>query len=168
MKAELLDYQAKSYYHPDPKAAIQKLIDDEPIYMFNIKKLEQKKQLLNQAVLTNDGNIIIKVLLYLEYTLNQNIFKNLICSNVESLNYYLRYLKFEDKGKFKDICIELKEFKELFNFMLEEALRLSNSEEQLKKYKELLILCVDHEELTNEIPKIENYIEINKTANNFK
>jgi len=166
-KMQDIENQIKIYKIPDPKLAIQKLFqENDPIFLYSIKKIDQKKLLLQYALQTNDYNTIVQVILYLEYTMLQDLFKDILCQNVESFQYYLKYLKAEDKHKFKNLCLELKEYRELGSFMYEEALKEFEFSIQIKQLETCLSFCKEHE-ILDQITSIESSLESAKIASTF-
>eukprot|EP01130_Rhizamoeba_saxonica_P002042 TRINITY_DN11846_c0_g1_i1.p1 TRINITY_DN11846_c0_g1~~TRINITY_DN11846_c0_g1_i1.p1 ORF type:complete len:346 (-),score=56.27 TRINITY_DN11846_c0_g1_i1:73-1110(-) len=136
---------------PDPQYAVERLYEyKDSMYMYSIKSYEEKEILLDYAIQTHDLDVVCTVILYLEYSLNNEKFTNIIENHEDCIKYYLRYLKNNNRDKFKYFCIEFNRFKELGLFMLDTAME----ERNIKMKYELLGECIqyftEHENLLGE------------------
>ena len=68
------------------------------------KNKTQKQRLLDEAIVSGDGNSILAVVLFLRRTLFKEHFLNLISTKQEAFNHYIYYLEqIKDLSELNDI-----------------------------------------------------------------
>eukprot|EP01129_Flabellula_baltica_P011270 TRINITY_DN4894_c0_g1_i2.p1 TRINITY_DN4894_c0_g1~~TRINITY_DN4894_c0_g1_i2.p1 ORF type:complete len:231 (-),score=31.16 TRINITY_DN4894_c0_g1_i2:16-708(-) len=157
------------YGEVSPEMAIEKLIiENESLYVYQMRSYSQKKKLLECALSSADYSCIIHIILYLEYTLIPRLFEKLILGNSEAVRYYLRYLKHTDKQKFKNICLETHAYREFGLFMYAEAIKVDNIKTQLKQLEKCLSFFKEHPvELGSHIDMVEESLQNAKIGAEF-
>ncbi|CAF0707334.1 unnamed protein product [Brachionus calyciflorus] len=78
---------------PDCKEIINRILLDKPFWFDLYRNKRDKINLLNEAIVSSDGNAILAAVLYIRRTLNQEIFFEIIVNNQIALNQYTFYLK---------------------------------------------------------------------------
>lgn len=76
---------------------IKKAFLGKPYVLSNFRSLAEKTELLNQAIRTYDGNVILSVILYLLKTLKHSIFLRVISGDNIALKHYEAYLRENNK-----------------------------------------------------------------------
>lgn len=81
-----------SSHVPPVEESIKKAFLGKPCVFSNYKTLDDKCDLLDQAINTYDGNVILMVILFLVKTLKSNIFLRILSKRKIALKHYENYL----------------------------------------------------------------------------
>ncbi|XP_018566566.1 spermatogenesis-defective protein 39 homolog [Anoplophora glabripennis] len=80
------------YVTPPVEEIIKKIFNGQKYSLEVYKKFDEKLLLLDSALDTMDGNIILKVILFLKSTLKRNIFSHQLSKRKVAVKYYADYL----------------------------------------------------------------------------
>ncbi|XP_050497174.1 spermatogenesis-defective protein 39 homolog isoform X3 [Diabrotica virgifera virgifera] len=83
---------AHEYTVPPVEEVIRKMASGHKYSLDVYKKFSDKLLLFNSALESMDGNIILKVILFLESTLNRSIFVNQLIKSKTGIKHYANYL----------------------------------------------------------------------------
>ncbi|KAL0276102.1 UNVERIFIED_CONTAM: hypothetical protein PYX00_003755 [Menopon gallinae] len=92
-EVRLLRRQLENQWVAVPASKTMKLIMTGQPYSFHLyRSLEQKSQLLDEALKTGDGNAILAVVLFLSSTLKKSLFYQLLQEKPTAVSQYVQYL----------------------------------------------------------------------------
>lgn len=87
------DVKSTNEYVSTPiEETIKKMINGHKFVLENYRTLEEKLALLDSAIETCDGNVILNIILFLKQTLKTNIFYMNLSKRKMALRHYISYL----------------------------------------------------------------------------
>jgi len=122
---------------------------------------------LKEALNTNNPDVIIFVVSYMQFTLSPELFDAVVMGKEEACNYYLGYLKRSQSPLFKQICLRNNKLTELGQYMLEKALAINietDNERKVTQLKKCLDFCAKHSQETKKYMRVveDSYIQARK------
>lgn len=79
-------------HKPSPERAISILLSGQQTGLEHFKSLQDKEVLLDLAIDSGNGDAILQVILFLEQTLNQTLFAQIMRIRSVAINHYRNYL----------------------------------------------------------------------------
>lgn len=141
-KYSSLEYMIHSLNTPNPKFAIKMLKRDKiESYMYACKTLESKIELLKEALYTDDPDVIVSVVSYLNFTLNPELFGKLVMNNDKITSFYLNYLLEKDYIEFESTCIRYNKTNFYIKVRLQRALAIKDYNNRKSALESCLLLC---------------------------
>ena len=112
---------------PNPKLAIEMIKkNNKDTYMYSCKTLESKMELLEEAKLTNDPIVIVIVIIFLNFSLESNLFGTLVMNNETYASFYLQYLLSVNYEDYEIYCLRYKKIKEYAKEKVKRAFAIKN------------------------------------------
>jgi len=140
-----LDFLWDALEKPNPKLAVDMIHKyNKDIYLYACKSLESKKQLLMEALATNDPIVVITVVCFLSSTLNEDLFSAIVMSNELVAKLFLQYLLATDYEEFERYCLKYNKYRAYAEAKFQRALNIIDNEERIKALVSCLELCRDH------------------------
>lgn len=84
--------QETSYAPPTASTIIRKILLKKPYSLECFRALQEKENLLNQAIRSGNGDAILAVVLFLHRTLKKKHFHSVMQSQSEAIKHFINYL----------------------------------------------------------------------------
>eukprot|EP01127_Copromyxa_protea_P014308 TRINITY_DN3963_c0_g1_i1.p1 TRINITY_DN3963_c0_g1~~TRINITY_DN3963_c0_g1_i1.p1 ORF type:complete len:731 (-),score=142.74 TRINITY_DN3963_c0_g1_i1:46-2238(-) len=140
---------------PNPKLAIAKLEKEaDSLFVYGCRSLKDKQMLLKEALTTVNPDVIITVVSYLHFTLSPELFDAVVMAKDEACAYYLNYLKKSQSPLFKQVCLRNGKLKDLGQYMLENALALTDPQKKVEQLKKCFDFCAKHPQETKQFSRV--------------
>lgn len=133
---------------PNPRLAIKMMKKYNSVYMYSCKTLESKKELLNEAIIYGDPDIITTVAYYLYFSLNTIDFGDIVINNKISCRLFLSFLLEKDYNEFEMVTLRYNKSDEYIKARLQRALAIPNIFERKLELNKCREYCDKHSELT--------------------
>ncbi|XP_069116674.1 spermatogenesis-defective protein 39 homolog [Argopecten irradians] len=112
------------------------IITGEPFNLEAYRSREEKLELLDKAIKTNDGNAIITIVLFVQRTIKPSIFNMEIKKRPVAVNHYINYLKYHyDFEAVVDLLGFLGRSEEAAMFKYKQAISTSDPAVKIKNLK---------------------------------
>ena len=133
------------------------------MYIYLCKTVETKLQLLEEAKLTNDPNIILTIIIFLNSSLNENLFGIIVMNDKICVPIYLQYLLATDYENFETCCLKYGKLKEYAKEKAKQIVLMRNDIERDKALKMCMEFCEKHPEELNQLYLLLTQLKSNKS-----
>uniref|UniRef100_A0A8R1Y225 Vps16 C-terminal domain-containing protein n=1 Tax=Onchocerca volvulus TaxID=6282 RepID=A0A8R1Y225_ONCVO len=93
LQKHLEQVRLERYRAADPEITVRRLLRNDPVSLDLYRSKKEKLDLLEAALESYDGNVIIAVVLSLERSLETSVFLDIIKEKPIAVNHYIAYLK---------------------------------------------------------------------------
>ncbi|VDN05054.1 unnamed protein product [Thelazia callipaeda] len=93
LQKHLEQVRLERYRPSDPEVTVRRLLQNDPVSLDLYRSMNEKLDLLEAALDSYDGNVILAVLLALERSLETSLFMNILNQKPSAAHHYVAYLK---------------------------------------------------------------------------
>lgn len=160
LQKHLEQVRLERYRAADPEITVRRLLRGDPVTLDLYRSKKEKLNLLDAALDSYDGNVIIAVVLALERSLDTSVFLDILMQKSVAAQHYVAHLK--DMGKFDQltsILLALKRSEEAVMVMYSVACK-KQPDERISYLKKCANACADDASLSAFAKAVNEYIDL--------